>query len=116
MAADGKILYDDLLRLYPEVARSKDAMFAIVSQIKEDAVKKATRMHSGRKSTDIDALRSELAQAHKDAVYYRKLSEKYKKILIELRPKLATLQEKSEHKHRIQAIVDWFVHKTKELW
>ena len=116
VAADGKILYDDLLRLYPEIARSKGAMFEIVSQIKEDAVTKASSMHSRLKSSDIKAIRSELAQAHKDVIYYRQLSEKYKKILIELRPKLVTLQNKSEHKHRIQAIIDWFVHKTKELW
>lgn len=115
-APGGKICYDDLIRVFPEIEHSRVAMVEIVSQIKDDAIVKGTHMHSTGQPTDFKALRTELLQTRQDASYYRQLSGKYKQILIELRPKLAALQEKSEHKHRIQAVIDWFVHKTKELW
>ncbi len=115
-ASDGKIQYDELLRVYPEIRRSPSAMLEIVSQIKDDAISKSPHDGSCKQNMDLNIVAAELNRSRQEAIYYRELAGKYKQILKELRPKLATLQQKSEHKHRIQALIDWFVHKTKELW
>ncbi len=115
-SVDGKIRYDELLRVFPEIKTSRGAMLEIVSQIKDDAVSKAPHDGPSSRSGDVKLLVAELKRSRQEADHYRDLARKYKQILRDLKPKLTTLQQKSEHKHRIQAVIDWFVHKTKELW
>ncbi len=111
---EGKVEYRELLALFPEIG-SASGMVEIVSQIKEDAVRKPS--HSELRGRDSPAsLKAERDQLRADLAYYKRQSQHYRQILLELRPKLEKLQQHSEHKHRIQTIINWFVHKTKDLW
>lgn len=113
---EGKVEYGELVRVFPEIRESRSSMVEIVSQIKEDAVGKSTSSRDSRGEVSAAALQHEIDELQKDLEYYRALARKYGSILLELRPRLESLQKKSEHKQHIQSIINWFVHKTKELW
>lgn len=113
---EGKVQVSDLARIYPEVSESPAAMLEIVSQIKDDAIIKGLYQRMGHHMTDIDELRGEIKRLQQELAFSKERTGRYKHVIIELRPKLAALQRQSEEKQRIQAIIDWLVHKTKELW
>ncbi len=113
---EGKVEFGELIKLFPEIEQSRSSMVEVVAQIKEDAVAKAIRERPGYRTTDPRVLRQECDQLAADLAYYQALALRYKRILVELRPKLEALREKSEHKNLIQTIINWYVHKTKEFW
>jgi len=114
--SEGKVSYQDLVLVYPEIVVSRTTMVEITGQIKDDAVLKATQERPGYKFRDIESVLAQCRALQEDLAYHQELARNYKHILQELRPKLEQLQEKSEHKHRIQRILNWFIHKTKEIW
>ena len=91
-------------------------MVEIVSQIKEDAVRKKTNSQGGEGKPSMATMQQEVDNLRKDLNFYRQRANDYRSILLEMRPKLESLRQKSEHKQHIQTIINWFVHKTKELW
>lgn len=113
---EGKIEYGALVALFPEIRDSRNSMVEIVAQIKDDAVSKQTNSQSSSGKPNAAALQHEVDELRRDAHYHRQRARKYRAILMELRPKLESLQQKSEHKQHIQTIINWFVHKTKEFW
>ncbi len=113
---DGKVSYQDLLLVYPEIGTSRSKMVEITDQIKDDAILKATQERPGYKYRDIESVLEQCRALQEDLAFHRERARHYKHILQELRPKLERLQEDSEHKHRIQSIINWFIHKTKEIW
>jgi CDP-4-dehydro-6-deoxyglucose reductase, E3 len=115
-STDGKIALQDLIRVFPELNHSRSSMVEVTAQIKDDAVLKATRNRPGYKYRDMETVLLEYRQLQDDLLYYQRVASEYKQILIELKPKLESLREKSEHKHLIQTIINWYVHKTKQMW
>ena len=91
-------------------------MVELVAQIKEDAVGKKTNSQGGDGKPNAAALQHEIEELRRNLHYHRQKAREYRAILVELRPKLESLRQKSEHKQQIQTIINWFVHKTKELW
>lgn len=113
---EGKVEYEALVELFPEIKDSRSSMVEIVAQIKEDAVGKTTNSQSSGGKPDSTALQHELKELRRDLHFHRQRAGEYRSILVELRPRLESLQQQSEHKQQIQTIINWFVHKTKELW
>jgi hypothetical protein len=113
---EGKIEYAALVNVFPEIKDSRSSMVEIVSQIKEDAVRKKTNSQGGGGKPSMATLQHQVDDLRKDLDYYRQRADDYRSILLELRPKLESLQQKSEHKQHIQTIINWFVHKTRGLW
>jgi len=114
--SDGKIAYEDLVLVFPEIDHSRSRMVDITEQIKDDAILKAIHERPGYKFRDIESVLAKCRELQDDLAYHQQLARNYKSILQELRPKLEQLQETSEHKHKIQGIINWFTHKTKEIW
>lgn len=112
---EGKISYHDLVIVYPEIGASRTKMVEITGQIKEDAIMKAVNERPGYKFRDLEGVLEQCRQLQEDLAYHQQQARKYKEILRELRPKLEQLQEISEHKNRIQSIINWFAHKTKGI-
>ena len=112
---EGKVSYPDLLIVYPEIGASRTKMVEITGQIKDDAILKAVHERPGYKFRDLEGVLEQCRQLQEDLAYHQQQARKYKEILQELRPKLEQLQEVSEHKHRIQSIINWFSHKTKGI-
>jgi hypothetical protein len=113
---EGKVAYQDLILVFPEIDTSRSKMVEITGQIKDDAIAKATRERPGFKFRDLESVLAQCRALQEDLAYHQELARNYKQILQELRPKLEQLKEKSEHKHRIQSIINWFTHKTKGIW
>ena len=112
----GMIEYSELAREFPELDHSKGSMIEIVSQIKDNALIKALKMRPGYRNTGLASVKQELKQTQEELEYYKRQYNRYKNVIIDLRPRLERLKENSEHKNRIHAIIVWFVHNTKELW
>jgi hypothetical protein len=114
---DGKVDYEELLRLYPEIEASRSAMVEITSQIREDSIIKGLMTRAGYKIEDVKTLKAELSQMNCDLAFHQAQEKHYRDILLELRPKLEKLRDHSpDCKNRIQSVVDWLVHNSRELW
>lgn len=114
---DGKVNYDDLLRLYPEIEASRSAMVEITSQIREDSIIKGLMTRAGYKVEDVKTLKAELSQLNCDLAFHQAKERQYRDILVQLRPRLEQLRDHSpDCRNRIQSLIDWFVHCSNELW
>lgn len=114
---DGKVDYEELLRLYPEIEASRSAMVEITSQIREDSIIKGLMTRAGYKIEDVKTLKAELSQLNCDLAFHQAQEKHYRELLLQLRPKLELLRDHSpDCKNRIQSVIDWLVHGTRELW
>jgi CDP-4-dehydro-6-deoxyglucose reductase len=113
---EGKVSIDELATIYPELDTSRSYMSEVVDQIKEDAVGKRHRDRMADADLDPDALRQELGKARREVAYYRERAERYRDVLRSLKERLVALQEHSDQKSRIEALIQWISQKTQEAW
>lgn len=113
---EGKVSVDELASFYPDLDRSRSYMSEVVDQIKEDAVGKRHRDRMADADLDPDALRQELAKARHEVAYYRERAERYREVLRSLKERLLALQEHSDQKSRVEALIQWIAQKAKEAW
>ncbi len=109
----GKIAWGDLVALYPELGRSKAYMVEVVGQIKEDAVGKARRREP--EPEDVETLKKALRELRREADYYQRKAEAYRRLFKELEPKLRELMAQSERKPRFEALIRWLSQQVKAL-
>jgi hypothetical protein len=110
-ADKGKVDFDDLRKLYPELAITSHNMVELVSQIRDDAFVKAMRKKLGFEREDpIEAL----ARSTREAVYHKLQSERFHRMLLDLRGMLVELETRVEQKNRVHAILQWLDHNLAE--
>lgn len=112
-AFEGKVDLTELLKLYPEIERSRISMLEMVSQIKEDAVAKALKRESGVQ--DAASLMDELRHTRAVGAYHEKHADAYRQIILDLRRMLVDLREKVGQKQRVEAMIKWLDHKMRSL-
>lgn len=110
-ASEGKVDMGELTALFPEIEQRPMSMLEVVSQIKDDAVFKA----SDERTQDRASMRAEIQQLRTELAYYKGQVENFRRLLTDVQGSLCQLQEKVDQKQRVEAVVKWLQHKMKEL-
>jgi hypothetical protein len=109
-AEKGKIDFEDLRRLYPELTITSHNMVDFVTQIKDDAFIKAMRKNMGFEREDpVEGWR----KSAQEALYFKDESERFRRMLIDLRGMLVDLEARVDQKNRVRAVIQWLDHKFK---
>jgi predicted nuclease with TOPRIM domain len=110
-AAEIRITFEELRRVFPELDKSRGSMVQVAGQIKDDVILKALRAKEG--VMDMGELQTALRQAQREAAHFKAEAGRWKALLDDLRRMLDELERQVEPGWRVGALLKWLAPKLK---
>jgi hypothetical protein len=110
-AAEVRIAFEELRRVFPELDKSRGSMVQVAGQIKDDVILKALRAKEG--VMGMEDLKTALRQAQREAAHFKAETQRWKALLDDVQRMLDELERQVEPGWRVGALLKWLAPKLK---